>query len=71
MAALRDEIIKYSKVVEKYHTNATTIVHENGIHIDPLFDFFVDDDAKRTLTPKILKWLDKGFFRIVYVSRFQ
>ncbi|KIM41817.1 hypothetical protein M413DRAFT_445032 [Hebeloma cylindrosporum] len=61
MEVLRDEILKYSKAVAKYHPETTTIVHENGIHIDPLFDFLVGDDARGTLTPKILEWLDEGF----------
>jgi len=65
MEVLRDEIIKYSKVMEIYHPNTTTIMHENGIHIDPLFDFLVGDDAKGTLTPKILEWLDEGFSKTV------
>jgi len=65
MEVLRDEIIKYSKVVEKYHPNATTIVNENDIHIGPLFDFLVGDDAKGTLTPKILGWLDEGFSKTI------
>jgi len=40
-------------------------VNENGIHIGPLFDFLVGDDAKETLTPKILGWLDEGFSKTI------
>ncbi|KAF8968820.1 Alpha/Beta hydrolase protein [Flammula alnicola] len=58
---LRDEIIKYSKTMEKYHKNATTVLQENGIHVDPLFDFLTEEKDLGKLTPLILDWLDEGF----------
>ncbi|KAF9481608.1 alpha/beta-hydrolase [Pholiota conissans] len=58
---LRDEIIKYAKTVEKLHKETTTVIQENGIHVDPFFDFLVQEKDLGKLTPTILNWLDEGF----------
>ncbi|KAF9481609.1 alpha/beta-hydrolase [Pholiota conissans] len=57
---LRDEIIKYSRTVEKHLKDTTTIVQENGVHIDPIADFLVNDSSA-PLTSDILGWLDASF----------
>lgn len=57
---LRDEIIKYSKTVEKHLKDTTTIVQDNGVHIDTMADFIVKDDTA-PLTSDILNWLDASF----------
>ncbi|KAF9555673.1 alpha/beta-hydrolase [Agrocybe pediades] len=61
--ALRDEIIKYAAVVEKYHKDVTFIVQENGAHNDPYTDFLVGEAEKDlgNLTPIVIEWIEKSF----------
>jgi acetyl esterase/lipase len=58
---LRDEILQYAKTMEKHHKDTTTVIQANGIHVDPFFDFLVQEKDLGKLTPAILNWLDEGF----------
>ena len=60
LEVLCDEIIKYAQTVEKYHKNTTTIVQENGVHIDPMVDFLLGDESAE-LTSQILDWFNETF----------
>jgi acetyl esterase/lipase len=58
---LRDPIEVFAKQICRGHDGATFWMQENGVHIDPFFDFFVKKVKLGTLTPSILEWFATGF----------
>ena len=58
---LREEIIRYSKVVERHLTDTTTVIHENGAHVDPYLDFIVGVKDGYLTPVMMVDFLDKGF----------
>ena len=57
---LRDEIIRYQDTFQKHHKDVTFILHANGIHDDPYWDFGTGEKDLGELTPRILDWFDEN-----------
>jgi len=58
---LRDAIIKYTKTVEKHHSDVTFFLDDHGIHDDPFLLFLVGEKNLGKLTPFIVDWFGQGF----------
>ncbi|KDR71892.1 hypothetical protein GALMADRAFT_74610 [Galerina marginata CBS 339.88] len=58
----RDDIIQFSQVLRRIHSDFTFVVQEGGIHDDPFLDFLVKlpHDQLGSLTPLIIQWLAAG-----------
>jgi acetyl esterase/lipase len=57
---LRDEIIKYQATFQEHHKDVIFVLHANGIHNDPYWDFATHEKDLGELTPQILDWLDEN-----------
>ena len=58
---LRDPIEVLAKQICHDHDGATFWMQENGVHIDPFLDFFLEKVKIGTLTQSILEWFATGF----------
>jgi hypothetical protein len=57
----KDSIEVFAKKICGYHSGATFLMQEHGVHNDPYFDFLTKEVKKGTLTTPILEWFTTGF----------
>ncbi|KAF8230747.1 alpha/beta-hydrolase [Tricholoma matsutake] len=57
MECFRDSIEVFAKQICSVHDGATFWMQENGVHNDPLLDFFGKGVKLGTMTPQILEWI--------------
>ena len=59
----RDDITKFSRILDRTKSNFTFVVQEGGVHDDPIIDILVRLPIQDmgSLTPLIIHWLAGGF----------
>jgi acetyl esterase/lipase len=67
---LCDSIEVFAQKICDYHSGATFLMQEHGVHDDPYLDFLTKETKKGTLMIPILEWFTTGFSKVYHSGEY-